>query len=177
MRLTWGLIAALGAAAVGVSAQDAQPLKTGDKAPDFTLPGSDGKQYHLSDFAGKSAVVVAWFPKAFTGGWTQECNSLRDEMSTLQKYQVQVFAASVDTPETNKRFADEHRYNFPILSDPEKRVAKAYGVLGPGGFAQRWTFVIGRDGTIRQIDKKVNFGSHGKDLAAALEELRIPRRW
>ena len=96
-------------------------------------------------------------------------------MSTLQKFQVQVFAASVDTPETNKRFVDEHHYNFPILSDPEKTVAKAYGVLAPAGYAQRWTFIIGRDGTIRAIDKKVDFASHGKDLARELEELRIPR--
>jgi peroxiredoxin Q/BCP len=66
MRIAWGLIALLGAAAVGASAQDAP--KPGEKAPDFTLPGSDGKQYRLRDFAGKSAVVVAWFPKAFTGG-------------------------------------------------------------------------------------------------------------
>ena len=97
-------------------------------------------------------------------------------MSTLQKFHVQVFAASVDTPETNKRFVDEHHYNFPILSDPDKTVAKAYGVLAPAGYAQRWTFVIDREGTIRAIDKKVNFASHGKDLARELEELRIPRR-
>jgi len=67
MRIAWGLVALLGAAALGAGAQGAAP-KVGEKAPDFTLPGSDGKQYHLRDFAGKSAVVIAWFPKAFTGG-------------------------------------------------------------------------------------------------------------
>jgi peroxiredoxin Q/BCP len=97
-------------------------------------------------------------------------------MSTLRKFQVQVFAASVDTPETNKRFADEHQYNFPILSDPDKSVAKAYGVLAPAGFAQRWTYIIDREGTLRAIDKKVNFASHGKDLARELEAAGIPRR-
>ena len=52
----------------GASAEAAEPLKAGDPAPDFTLPGSDGKTYKLADFKGKRAVVVAWFPKAFTGG-------------------------------------------------------------------------------------------------------------
>jgi len=97
-------------------------------------------------------------------------------MSTLQKFHVQVFAASVDNAETNKRFADEHHYNFPILSDPDKAVAKAYGVLAPAGYAQRWTFIIDREGTIRAVDQKVNFASHGKDLAKALEAAGIPRR-
>ena len=97
-------------------------------------------------------------------------------MSTLQKFQVQVFAASVDTADTNKRFAEEHHYNFPILSDPDKIVAKAYGVLAPAGYAQRWTFIVDREGKIRAVDKKVNFASHGKDLVKALEEAGIPRR-
>ena len=68
MRFAWGLVALLAAAALGAGAQGAPAPKVGDKAPDFTLPGSDGKQYRLRDFAGKSAVVIAWFPKAFTGG-------------------------------------------------------------------------------------------------------------
>jgi peroxiredoxin Q/BCP len=68
MRFGWGLVALLGAAAVGAGAQGAAGLKPGDKAPDFALPGSDGKQYRLQNLAGKSAVVIAWFPKAFTGG-------------------------------------------------------------------------------------------------------------
>ena len=67
MRIVCGLAALLGAAALGAGMQGAAP-KVGDKAPDFALPGSDGKQYRLRDFAGKSAVVIAWFPKAFTGG-------------------------------------------------------------------------------------------------------------
>ena len=78
---------------------------------------------------------------------------------------------SVDDAELNKKFATEHDADFPILSDPEKTVATAYGVLGKSGLASRWTFYIGPDGKILLIDKMVRAGSAGEDLAAKLEEL------
>ena len=77
---------------------------------------------------------------------------------------------SVDDAETNKRFAAEHEADFPILSDPEKTVGTAYGVLGVTGFANRWTFYIGGDGKILLIDKAVRTGTAGDDLAAKLNE-------
>src|SRR3970040_1689732 len=95
--LAVGLVAAL---AVGVMAQapaqapPAAELKVGDMAPDFTLPATDGKTYKLSDFKGKQAVVVAWFPKAFTQGCTIECKSLAENGDKIQKYQVAYFMAS-----------------------------------------------------------------------------------
>ncbi len=78
---------------------------------------------------------------------------------------------SVDDADTNKRFATEHDADFPILSDPEKGVATAYGVLSPAGRARRWTFYIGGDGRILFIDKAVRTASAGDDLAAKLAEL------
>src|SRR5262245_6535185 len=84
----------------------AQTLKAGDAAPDFSLTGSDGKTYKLSDFKGKQAVVVAWFPKAFTGGCTAECKSMRETGGEIRKYDVAYFTASVDPAETNKKFAE-----------------------------------------------------------------------
>ena len=77
---------------------------------------------------------------------------------------------SVDDAETNKKFAAEHEADFPILSDPEKTVANAYGVLGTTGFARRWTFDIGGDGKILSIDKAVRTGTAGEDHAAKLNE-------
>jgi peroxiredoxin Q/BCP len=97
-------------------------------------------------------------------------------MSALSKYRVQFFGASVDTPEANKQFSDKNRYNFPLLSDPDKTYARTLGVLGPAGFANRWTFIIDDQGTIREIDKMVKPTQHGKDLAAELEALHIPKR-
>ena len=84
---------------------------------------------------------------------------------------VRYFAASVDSVETNRRFAESLGVSYPILSDPTKEVARAYGVLAPSGFASRWTFYIGADGRILEIDKKVSPGSHGADVARRLTEL------
>ena len=81
------------------------------------------------------------------------------------------FAASVDTAEANQRFAESLRLPYPILSDPSKDVARAYGVLSPSGYASRWTFFIGADGRILDIDKKVSAASHGRDIVAQLTQL------
>lgn len=89
----------------------------------------------------------------------------------MRRGRVQYFAASVDAPETNARFAASLDLDYPILSDPEKKVAAAYGVLAPSGFASRWTFYIGNDGRILDIDKKVSAASHGKDVVAKLTSL------
>ncbi len=83
---------------------------------------------------------------------------------------------SVDDAETNTRFAKEHEADFPILANPAKDVAGAYGVLSPTGFARRWTFYIGPDGKILFIDNKVSTGTAGEDLARKLGELGVKRK-
>ena len=155
----------------------AAELKAGDKAPDFKLPGSDGKSYSLKDFAGKKAVVIAWFPKAFTGGCTAECKNMKEEGETIRKFDVAYFTASTDTPKVNKEFAKELGLDYPILSDPSKKVAQAYGVVHEKRpVAERWTFFIGKDGKILHIDKKVQTKSHGKDIAATLKKLGVEEK-
>ena len=165
-----GLIAAL---AVGVKAQTAAELKVGDPAPDFTLQASDGKTYKLSDFKGKKAVVVAWFPKAFTQGCTIECKSLAANGDKIRKYDVAYFMASVDPLEENTKFAQSEKADFPLLSDPSKEVATKYGVLSARGFANRWTFYIDKDGRIAHIDKAVNPPTSAEDMIARLGQLKV----
>src|SRR5215207_2837421 len=99
--LAMGLVTAL---AVGITAQ-APELKVGDPAPNFKLQATDGKTYQLSDFKGKKALVIAWFPKAFTRGCTIECKSLAENGERIRKYDVSYFMASVDPLEDNIRFA------------------------------------------------------------------------
>ena len=94
----------------------------------------------------------------------------------MRRFDVQYFAASVDTPEVNARFGESLGLDFPILSDPTKTVARAYGVLAPSGFASRWTFYIGVDGRILAVDRSVSAASHGEAIVARLRELHVAER-
>lgn len=155
----------------------AEELKVGQLAPDFTLPGSDGKTYTLSSFRGKQAVVVAWFPKAFTPGCTTECKVMASHGAKLKTFDVAYFTASVDKPEKNKSFAQSVGADYPILSDPDGKVARAYGVTGAiQPWASRWTFYIGVDGSILHIDKAVKPSTHADDVAAMLESLGVAKK-
>lgn len=174
-------LAVAGLLALGASAlaEDAPVAKEGGKAPDFKLVGTDGQEYTLKQFAGKKAVVIAWFPKAKTGGCTKECISFREQGEKMREYEVAYFTASCDTPSFNKEFSDDLMLDYPILSDPTRKVAKAYGVVeSDTGNPKRWTFFIDKEGTIRYIDKNVgpNVATHGQDVAKKLDELGIPRK-
>jgi len=151
-------------------------LSVGDVAPDFTLQGSDGKTYTLSEFRGKEAVVLAWFPKAYTSGCTIECKSLAENGHLLRRYQVSYFMVSVDPLEENRGFAEQQKADFPLLSDPTKETASAYGVLSGGGYAARHTFYIGVDGRILAIDRNVRPATSAEDMAATLGELAVAAR-
>ena len=163
----------LGIAMVAVAAEE---LKVGDKAPDFTLKATDGKTYKLADFKGKKAVVIAWFPRADTPGCTVECKSFKANGEALRATNVAYFTASVDKPEDNLKFSDKFTFDFPILSDPEKNTAKAYGVLNARGMANRWTFYIDKDGVIKEIDKNVNTKqpeAAGRDVETKIKSLGL----
>src|SRR5215208_6547194 len=171
----------------GTTTTTTAELKVGDQAPNFTLQASDGKTYKLADFKGKQAVVVAWFPKALTSGCTIECKSLAEHGDMIRKYNVAYFMASVDPLEKNVEFAKatsvdlgarggvvaKKEADFPILSDPTKATATAYGVLNQGGVANRWTFYIGKDGKILAIEKSIKPATSAEDMAAKLGELKI----
>ena len=83
---------------------------------------------------------------------------------------------SVDNVDDNKKFAETHEADYPILSDVTKEIATKYGVLGPSGLARRWTFYIGPDGKILHIDTAVKPASSGPDMVAKLAELNIPKK-
>jgi len=170
-------LAGLGLAATPASAGD---LKVGDQAPNFKLQASDGKTYQLADFKGKESVVLAWFPKAFTRGCTIECKSLAEHGDLIRKYNAQYFMISVDPLEGeqgNKAFAESQKADFPLLSDPTKATANEYGVLNTErGFANRWTFYIGKDGKIAAIEKQVKPETSAEDMAAMLKQLGTEER-
>ena len=148
-------------------------LAVGDPAPDFTLEGSDGETYSLSDFRGEQAVVLAWFPKAYTSGCTIECKSLAEKGHLIREYDVTYFMASVDPVADNAGFAAQQNADFPLLSDPSKETAQAYGVLSERGYALRHTFYIGADGRILAIDRDVTPETSAEDMAATLGALGV----
>ncbi|HVG54423.1 MAG TPA: peroxiredoxin [Vicinamibacterales bacterium] len=161
---------------IAASAQAPAALKVGDPAPDFTLAGSDGKTYSLADFRGKQAVVIAWFPKAFTQGCTLECKSLAANGDRIRKFDVAYFMASVDAPDDNAKFAQSEKADFPLLSDPDKSVATRFGVLASRGFANRWTYYIDKSGRIAYIDRAVNPETSAEDMIARLGQLKVAAR-
>lgn len=151
-------------------------LEAGDIAPDFSLMATDGKTYTLTEFKGQQAVVIAWFPRAYTRGCTIECKSLTEKGHLIKKYRVAYFMASVDPLDDNKGFAAKHGADFPLLSDPEKTTAASYGVLHEKGFSVRHTFYIDLDGKISAIDREVNPATSAEDMAAMLEKLGVALR-
>jgi peroxiredoxin Q/BCP len=170
MRLTGivrNLLLSLSLLSFAVNAE----VNVGDAAPDFRLMGSDGNYHALSDYRGKKPVVIAFFPKAYTGGCTIECKALRDSDAEIQKFDVAYFMASVDMPEDNKGFAEQNEATFPILSDPEKTTCEEFGVLAERGYARRWTYYIDKEGIVQMIDREVNPKTAGVQLVKNLETL------
>ena len=107
--------------------------------------------------------------------------SLRESGPVLKTFDVVYFMASVDDAETNRKFAEEHKADFPILADPEKTTAKAYGVIRTDvpperQFAARWMFFIGPDGKIVDIDKRGLTKTAGEELAKKLEALGVKKK-
>lgn len=154
----------------------ASALEVGELAPDFELPGSDGQTYSLADYRGKQAIVLAWFPKAHTSGCTIECLSLAQNGDKIREYDVSYFMASVDPLEVNEAFALETEADFPLLSDEDKSVAKAYNVLSFMGFAKRHTIYIDKDGRVLKVDKNINPDTSAEDMITNLEALNITRK-
>ena len=153
------------------AAVNATELQVGDEAPAFNLESTAGGTYQL----GGRAVVLAWFPKAFTSGCTIECKSLAENGHLIREFDVDYFMISTDALADNADFAAANNADFPMLSDPTKATAKAYGVLHERGFAMRHTFYIGADGTILAIDREVAPATAAEDIAATLARLDVAR--
>ena len=149
-------------------------LELGTKAPDFTLPDQNGNDVSLSDYIGKK-VVLWFFPKASTPGWTIEGKGFRDELQKFEDKNAVVVGMSADAPKKQKKFCDKQGFEYPMLGDEGKDVLKAYGVWGQKKFMGREydgifrnTYVIDENGVIEKVYKKVNVKSHAEDILAEL---------
>ena len=127
-------------------------ISVGELAPDFDLKDQHGAKVKLSSFKGEKNVVVLFIPFSFTGTCTGELCAIRDDLAAFQNDDVQVIAISCDSPFTQKIFAEQEGYKFPVLSDfwPHGAVAQSYGIFNADlGCALRGTFVIDKQGVIR----------------------------
>ncbi|HLI92930.1 MAG TPA: redoxin domain-containing protein [Puia sp.] len=132
-------------------------IQIGQPAPEFSLYSSDKQKISLSDFKGKS-VVLLFFPQAFTGTCTKELCSTRDNIAAYNHANAQVLAISVDSLFTLARFKEDQRLNFPLLSDFNKTVSATYGCLYDNfvfdmhGVSKRSAFVVDKQGIIRYAE-------------------------
>ena len=150
-------------------------LQTGEPAPDFTLTDPAGRSVSLADLAGKD-VILYFYPKDFTPGCTDEACSFRDHESDLAKAHAVVLGVSTDPVEKHEQFQEKYHLNFPLLSDQTADVAKMYGVWKEKNLYGRrtWgiartTYLIGADGQIKKIYKKVDTKRHAEQI---LEDLK-----
>ena len=151
-------------------------LKAGDKAPALKLKGTDDKDYALDQFQGKSAVALVWFLRAGSGGSKAQLAGIQAEMAAIGKYNVQVVGITTSPLKECQDFAKELNLTYPLLSDADQAVAKAYGALrgGTGPMCERWVFLIDDQGVIRNIEKGEAVADKGKLLLGALEDQKIP---
>jgi mycoredoxin-dependent peroxiredoxin len=151
-------------------------LQPGAPAPDFTLKDQNNRDVRLADFRGRKAVLLVFYPLAFTGTCGGELDEISAHLPEYATDDVQVLTVSVDSPYSHKVWADRSGYEFPLLSDfwPHGAVAQAYGVFNAeAGFANRGTFLIDADGIVR-FAEMVGPGQARDQVAwrAALADLR-----
>jgi thioredoxin-dependent peroxiredoxin len=141
-------------------------LKPGDEAPDFTLPDADGKRVSLADFRGRK-VIVYFYPAAMTPGCTKEACDFRDSLSSLAGSGYAVVGISPDKSDKLVEFREVERLNFPLLSDPDRKVLEAYGAWGEKQMygkavtgVIRSTFVVDEAGRVEQAQYNVKATGH-----------------
>jgi peroxiredoxin len=139
-------------------------IEVGDEAPDFTLRDQNNEEFTLSASRGSRAVLMIFYPLAFTGICTGELCDVRNDLDAFQNDVVQVVSISVDSVYSHKVFSEREGYDFPLLSDfwPHGGVAKSYGVFNEvTGFANRGTFLVDQKGIVRFAE--MNGPGEGRD--------------
>jgi peroxiredoxin Q/BCP len=155
-------------------------IEPGDEAPDFALPDEDGREVKLSDFRG-TPVVLYFYPKADTPGCTTQACGVRDHRADYAAFGATVIGVSPDPVDKVKRFHEKYGLDFPLLADEDHALADAYGVwvqksmYGKKYFGnERTTFVIGTDGRVANVLRKVKPAEHDDLVLAALARDAAP---
>lgn len=152
-------------------------LKTGQSAPNFTLPDQSGKKQTLSDYKGEW-ILIYFYPKDDTPGCTKEACSIRDSLPKFKKSKATVLGISVDSVKSHNKFAQKYKLPFPLLADENKEVVNKYGVWVKKKFmgreyvgTYRTSFLIDPKGKIANIYEKVNPETHAEEVLKDLKDL------
>jgi peroxiredoxin Q/BCP len=152
----------------------AKELSVGDKAPDFSIPDQDGKNVGLKDFKGKQ-VVLYFYPKDDTPGCTKEACDFRDSEAQILRTGAVILGVSLDGKESHQKFSKKYGLPFPLLSDEDATVSKAYGVYKEKNMygkkhwgIERSTFVIDTTGKVKAVFRKVKVDGHVDEVLTAL---------
>lgn len=154
------------------------PAETGQNAPAFTLPSSEGGQVSLQDFIGKQPVVLYFYPKDQTPGCTQEACDFRDRADRIQALGVAVFGVSPDSITSHEKFIAKQALNFPLLADVDHAVCEQFGVwVEKSNYGKKYmgversTFLIDKAGKIARAWRKVKVAGHADEVLAAVAAL------
>ena len=146
--------------------------KVGDEAPDFTLPGTGGRSYTLSEYRGQPVVLV-FYPADNTPVCTNQLSTYSSDIERFSGLGAQVLALSPQGVVSHERFAESLGLTFPLLADEQKEVGRLYGIVGPLGFYRRSVFVVDADGVVRYAHRAVSGLTYRPtdELVAAIESL------
>ena len=179
----------LALSAPAAQAQNAS-LKVGDKAPEFTAVDDAGNAWKSADYVGDKLLVVYFYPAAMTGGCTKQACAFRDNRTKLNEMGAEVIGISGDDPAGLEVFRKANRLNFPLLSDRDGAIARAFGVpvrdggvfkanvdgkeveLNRGVTTARWTFVIDKKGEVVYVNQEVNPERDSAEVIAAIEKMQ-----
>jgi peroxiredoxin Q/BCP len=147
-------------------------LEVGQEAPDFAYLDALGNEHRLSDIRGEKSAVIYFYPRDFTPGCTKEACSFRDIYEGIQSRDIEVIGVSPQNHDSHKRFRERYSIPFPLAADTDRRIAEAYGVVGLLGLVKRVTFVVDRQGIIRNVIRAELFiGKHLKGVKDMVDEL------
>ena len=159
MNIVFGIMLA------AIFATTATELKPGDKAPNFKAESTDGTHISLHDYIGKSNVVLYFYPEDMTKGCTIEACKFRDENAQFKAANTVILGVSLDSRAKHQEFTKNDSLNFPLLVDSDSIICRAYGVpVSFNKYPERWTFLIGKDGTIVHVYKNVDPRTHSLTL-------------
>jgi len=149
-------------------------IKTGDQAPDFTLPKQDGTMVSLHDFVGKKIVVLYFYPKDFTMGCTAEACAFRDNYEVFKDAGAEVIGVSSQSVDSHQKFASTNTLQFTLLSDEGSKVRKVYGATSAFGLMPgRVTFIIDKKGTVRHVfSSQLNPTKHIEEAIRIIKEIK-----